>query len=65
MVASVPELTMRIRSTDGTRSQMYAASSVSMVVGAPKLRPRSAAALTASMTSRSAWPSTIGPQEPT
>jgi hypothetical protein len=35
IVASVPELTRRTRSTDGTRSRMASASSVSRMVGAP------------------------------
>ena len=41
MVASVPELTMRTISTDGTASQMRRAISTSSAVGAPKLVPLS------------------------
>ena len=39
MVASVPELTIRSRSTGATRSMISAASSVSDGVGAPKRQP--------------------------
>ncbi len=35
MVASVPELTMRTISMDGTKAQTRSAISVSMAVGAP------------------------------
>ena len=65
MVASVPELTMRTLSMDGINPQICSASSVSSSVGAPKLRPFSAARLTAVITSGWAWPRIIGPQEPT
>jgi hypothetical protein len=65
MVASVPELTMRTESTLATAPQMSSASSVSISVGAPKLVPWRSAARTARSTPGSAWPRTIGPQEPT
>ena len=65
MVASVPELHMRTMSIEGTSAQMRSAISTSNSVGAPKLKPLSAAALTDSITSGCAWPSSIGPQEPT
>ena len=39
IVASVPELTMRTSSTEGTASQIRRASSTSSSVGAPKLVP--------------------------
>ena len=51
MVASVPELTMRTNSMEGINSQTRAAIVVSISVGAPKLKPFSAATLTAAMTS--------------
>ena len=43
MVASVPELTSRTISIDGTASQIASASSISCSVGAPKLVPISSA----------------------
>ena len=48
MVASVPELTIRTISIDGTISQTNSAKSISEGVGAPKLKPFSAAFNTAS-----------------
>jgi hypothetical protein len=51
MVASVPELTKRTSSIEGMIAQTRFASSVSTAVGAPKDKPSSAAARTASMTS--------------
>ena len=47
MVASVPELTMRIISMDGTSRVTSSAITTSISVGAPKLNPRSAASITA------------------
>ena len=65
MVASVPELTMRTSSIDGTSRHTVSAISVSTAVGAPKPRPLPTASRTASITSGCAWPTIIGPQEPT
>ena len=45
IVASVPELTSRTFSTDGTASMISSANSFSASVGAPKLVPRRTAAL--------------------
>ena len=65
MVASVPELTIRTISIDGTISQTNSAKSISEGVGAPKLKPFSAAFNTASKIAGWLWPKIIGPQEPT
>ena len=65
MQASVPELTMRTFSTDGTTSAIRAAISTSMSVGAPKLVPRPSTPASASMTAGGRCPRIIGPQEPT
>ena len=65
MVASVPELTMRTRSTGATRPMISAASSVSDGVGAPKDSPSAATRCTASTTAGWAWPRIIGPHEHT
>ena len=65
MVASVPELTMRTISREGTNSHTLSAISVSMAVGAPKLRPFSTTFCTAEMTSGWACPRIMGPQDPT
>ena len=43
IVASVPELTSRTSSTEGTKAQIFFASSSSRAVGAPKLVPRAIA----------------------
>ena len=64
MVASVPEETKRTRST-GVRPTISSASSTSASVGAPYDVPRESASRTAAITSGWAWPSSIGPQEPT
>ncbi len=64
MPASVPELTRRIISIDGTWRMISSASSTSRSVGAPKLNPSSAAFCTASSTAGWPWPRIIGPQEP-
>ncbi len=61
MVASVPLLTMRTFSIDGTRSQMASASRTSPGVGAPKEVPSPAADRIASMTFGWAWPATMAP----
>jgi len=65
MVASVPEFTIRTISIVGTSSVTSAAILTSISVGAPKLRPRWAASITALRMAGWLWPSTIGPQEPT
>ena len=65
MVASVPELTMRTISMDGTAEMIISASRISPRVGAPKLVPRSRAAEIAAITSGSLYPRIMGPQEPT
>src|SRR3954469_5999239 len=64
MVASVPEETKRTCST-GVRPTISSARSTSASVGAPYDVPRVSASATAAMTSGCAWPSSIGPQEPT
>src|SRR4030095_5253955 len=46
MAASVPELTSRTCSTDGTCAAIASASSISRYVGAPNERPSAAAART-------------------
>ena len=61
MVASVPELTMRTISMEGTNSHTNLASVTSAEVGAPKLVPLAAAACTASVTTGWAWPNSNGP----
>jgi hypothetical protein len=53
IAASVPELTRRTFSIDGTASTISSASSTSRSVGAPKVVPSSAASRTASTTSGS------------
>ena len=50
MVASVPELTSRTCSTDGSASVIWRASSTSSAVGAPKLVPCLARSTTAATT---------------
>jgi hypothetical protein len=65
IVASVPELTIRTSSIDGTSEISLRASTVSISVGAPKESPCSAVRCTAPITWISAWPRIIGPQEPT
>ena len=56
---------MRIIAADGTRSATSAARSTSASVGAPKLVPAAAAALTDATTSGCAWPAMSGPQDMT
>ena len=65
IVASVPELTRRTISMEGTASWMAWTSSVSPSVGAPKLRPSCAARHTASTTAGWACPMMSGPHDPT
>jgi hypothetical protein len=65
MVASVPELHMRMSSIDGTIPMILRATTVSSSVGAPKESPLTAASCTARTTSGCAWPRIIGPHEPT
>ena len=64
-VASVPELTMRTISHDGTRRVIVSAIVTSAGQGAPYDRPFWMAACTASRTAGWLWPTIIGPQEPT
>jgi len=64
-VASVPELTSRTFSIDGTAVQIASAKRTSRSVGAPKLVPPAAASWIAASTSSCAWPRMSGPQEPT
>ena len=65
MVASVPELTIRTFSILGKNALIFSAMVTSIAVGAPKLRPFSAALITASLTAWLLWPRIIGPHEPT
>ena len=65
MAASVPELTNRTRSIDSNASSTRRAMRFSNSVGAPKLVPFPAAALTAPITEGWAWPRIIGPHEHT
>ena len=63
IVASVPDEVMRSISTEGMRVATSSASAISPRVGAPKLVPRSAAAMTASRISGWAWPWISGPHD--
>ena len=65
IVASVPELTKRTSSIDGTISTTSRASSASSSVGAPKLVPRSAARWRTATIEGWAWPRMSGPHERT
>ena len=56
---------MRIISAEGTRSITSAARSTSASVGAPKLVPAAAAAVTAATTSGCACPAISGPHDMT
>ena len=56
IVASVPELVKRRRSTDGTRRRISSASSTSISVGAANAEPRRTCASTAATTAGWAWP---------
>ena len=62
ITASVPELTKRTRSHQGSRAMNFSASSTSRRLGAPKLAPSRTASNTAASTSGSAWPRISGPQ---
>ena len=64
-VASVPELTMRTISHEGTSRVMVSAMVTSVGHGAPNDRPSAIAFCTASRTAGWLWPTIIGPQEPT
>src|SRR5437773_7128574 len=63
IVASVPLLTIRTFSIDGTQSQINSAISTSSGFGIPKLNPRVAAPRTASITTFGAWPRIAGRSE--
>jgi hypothetical protein len=63
MDASVPDEVIRTISADGTRSTIAPASSTSASVGAPKLVPAAAAAVTADTTCGCAWPAISGPHD--
>jgi hypothetical protein len=65
IVASVPELTMRTTSIDGTRRVIVSAIVTSASHGVPNDRPFSMAFATAARTCGWLWPTTIGPHEPT
>ena len=65
IVASVPELTIRTNSIDGTNLQTNSAKVISLSVGAPKLKPFGTAFKTASIIAGWLCPNTIGPHEPT
>ncbi len=65
MVASVPELTKRTISIEGTASTTILANSTSQRVGAPKLTPCAAASWIAFTTAGWAWPTITGPHDPT
>ncbi len=63
MSASVPELTRRTISSDGTASTIASAISTSSLVGAPNVVPSLAVFSIASITSGCAWPNISGPHE--
>jgi hypothetical protein len=65
IVASVPLLTNRIISTDGSAPVIISASRTSASQHAPKLSPLPAAARTASTTAGCACPTIAGPHDPT
>ncbi len=65
IVASVPELTMRSISIEGTAFWISSAIITSFSVGAPKVSPFSAASCTAFITGPKPWPRIPGPQEQT
>jgi hypothetical protein len=64
MQTSVPELTIRTISMEGTKEMISSAICDSISVGAPKLLPLIAVVWIASTTFGCAWPKIIGPQEP-
>ena len=61
MAASVPLLTNRTISTDGSADAIAAASCVSASVGAPNVVPRPIALDSAATTRSLAWPTISGP----
>ena len=65
IVASVPDETKRIFSSDGIMNCSSSPSSTSRAVGAPNVVPDAAVCTIAAITSGSAWPSTSGPHDPT
>jgi len=65
IVASVPELTMRTSSIDGTAAQISRASSTSSAVGAPKLVPSSRTSWSRPRTWGWPQPRIIGPHDET
>ena len=65
IVASVPLLTIRTFSIEGTHAQIVRAISISYGLGMPKLTPRLAASVMASRTTRGACPRIAGPHVPT
>jgi hypothetical protein len=64
IVASVPELTIRTFSTDGTIRAIASAILTSAPVGAPKLVPEAAAFRSAVTIRGWPWPKSIGPHDP-
>ena len=65
IVASVPELTRRTISMDGTRRAIASAMSTSSAVGAPNASPDASCRSIAAITAGGRWPRIIGPQAPT
>ena len=65
IVASVPLLTMRTFSIEGTQAQIVRAISISYGFGMPKLTPRLAVSVIASRTTLGACPRMAGPHVPT
>ena len=63
IAASVPLLTSRTISSDGSASTSRSASSTSASVGAPNDVPRSAAAVAAATISSRAWPNRCAPHD--
>ena len=61
--ASVPELTIRTISIDGTASMISSARSTSASVGAPNVVPRRVASSTTATVSGSACPKMSGPHD--
>jgi len=65
ITASVPELTRRTFSAEGTADTIISANRTSASVLAPNDVPRAAASVTAWTTRAGAWPKISGPQEQT
>ena len=63
-MASVPELTSRTFSIDGTARDDQLGQFALGLGRAPKVVPATAASCTAATTAGWAWPRIIGPQEP-